>query len=109
MSEGGRIVTLSSAASQQHAFPPALAKKIDTKTLTLDGLEAFVQDYENAVKSPSDADGFPHKAFLPSYTMSKIAVNLMTAVLARAHPGILINCCCPGAYVLPIADLSTFG
>lgn len=28
---------------------------------------------------------------------SKLAINLFTRVLAREHPDLLINCCCPGA------------
>lgn len=31
-----------------------------------------------------------------TYFTSKAALNAITMILARDHPGFLINCCCPG-------------
>ena len=36
--------------------------------------------------------GWPQQA----YSVSKACQNALTAVLAREHPGLIINACCPG-------------
>ncbi|KAJ4354261.1 uncharacterized protein N0V89_005995 [Didymosphaeria variabile] len=90
----GRIVNLSSVGSSLDPFSPALAQRYRTIS-TLEDLETFMSEYENAVANSTDTElGFPSQC---SYSVSKAAVNAFTAILARENEGrVIVNCCCPG-------------
>eukprot|EP01039_Chlorochromonas_danica_P006201 gene6201-6837_t len=61
--------------------------------LTMERLNELMSSYIAAVEDGSFVEkGWPSSC----YSMSKIGVIAMTQVLAREHPGILINSCCPG-------------
>lgn len=50
---------------------------------------------QTSVKDHREVEsGFGHPG--RSYNISKALVNSLTAILARDHPDLLINCCCPG-------------
>lgn len=54
-------------------------------------LDRFLEDLE---KGNLESGGWP--LMLPSYSMSKVALNAYTRVLAKKHPGMRINCVHPG-------------
>jgi len=104
MPKGGRIVTLSSGASQrvymnENEAAKKLRARLEDPSLTIDQLSQMILDYEKTVADGPDKekDGWPHDSYLPAYSVSKVAVNVMTRILAKEHPDLLVNCCCPGA------------
>lgn len=91
--DGGRIVNLSSVASNLKPFSKQVQNRFRSAT-TLDELESLIKDYEVAVKSGNDgAAGFPTQR---SYNVSKAFVNAFTRILANNNTNLAINCCCPG-------------
>ncbi|KAH7667365.1 Short-chain dehydrogenase/reductase SDR protein [Dioscorea alata] len=54
-------------------------------------LDRFLEDLK---KGNLESGGWP--LMLPSYSMSKVALNAYTRVLAKKYPGMRINCVHPG-------------
>ncbi|WRT69355.1 uncharacterized protein IL334_006339 [Kwoniella shivajii] len=90
--DGGRIVNVSSAASQQDDFPneELKARLFDEKT-NLVNLNALVEEYMSASKTSDESDGWLKHGFYPAYSTSKAFINLLTASSARNYPTILSN------------------
>jgi NAD(P)-dependent dehydrogenase (short-subunit alcohol dehydrogenase family) len=90
--DGGRIVTLSSVASHLDKFDSTLADRYRAAS-SLDQVDALIAEFEKASKEgKAKSSGWPDP-----YSVSKASINAMTRILAKANPGVKINCCCPGA------------
>jgi len=95
LSKSGRIVNVSSTASQLKAYSPELQARFRDSNNTVETLDAIAENYLASVASKTES----HSGFSGpgrSYSVSKALVNAMTALLSRGHPGLTINCCCPG-------------
>jgi carbonyl reductase 1 len=92
-SHPSRIVNLSSVASSLRAYSPPTASKFRTTatTGTLTDLASLAGEYSTA--SPTKDFAEPPRR---PYSVSKALVNALTAILAREHPDLLVNACCPG-------------
>jgi len=92
---GARIVNVSSVASEQlSSYSDELRAQLLAPDLRLDTIDDLATDYLLSVESDTlRQSGW---AAADPYSVSKVCVNAMTAVLARQNPGVLINCCCPG-------------
>ena len=72
------------------------AKEIlsDAKSLTEDRIDEVLREFLKDFKEGSiECKGWP--VLLSAYTVSKAAMNAYTRILAKKHPGFLINCVCP--------------
>lgn len=95
LSKNGRIVNMSSIASQLKAYSPEIQTRFRDPHATVETLNDIAQDFLRSVEQGNeDAMGFgtPRR----SYSVSKALVTALTAMFARQHPGLSINCCCPG-------------
>lgn len=54
-------------------------------------LDTFLNDYKDGLL---EAKGWP--PFMSAYTLSKVALNAYTRLLANKYPTFRINCVCPG-------------
>ena len=89
----GRLVNVASMAGRLNQLKPPLAAKFADPALTLDGLNGLVGSFEAAVQAGTHAaDGWSSS----NYGMSKLSLIAATKVLARDHPAVRINACCPG-------------
>ncbi|KAK1280984.1 Salutaridine reductase [Acorus gramineus] len=97
LSPSARIVNVSSLRSELKRIPN---KGIRREFGDLEGLDEakidsllgrFLKDLE---EGELEKAGWPQ--MLPAYSMSKVALNTYTRVLARRHPGMRINCVHPG-------------
>ena len=95
LSKNGRIVNMSSIASQLKAYSPEIQARFRDPHATVETLDDIAKDFLRSVEQGNeDATGFgtPRR----SYSVSKALVTALTAMFARQHPGLTINCCCPG-------------
>ncbi|KAJ5427397.1 hypothetical protein N7465_002467 [Penicillium sp. CMV-2018d] len=91
MRKTGRIVNVSSLASQLKHFHPRLQARFLKPDLTLTELNALVDEYSRFTdQHTAAASGWP----LLAYFTSKATLNAATRILARENPHLLINCCC---------------
>ncbi|OMP00429.1 Short-chain dehydrogenase/reductase SDR [Corchorus olitorius] len=94
-SDSPRIVNVSSHTGKLKNIPGeelrGVLRDVDTED-KLDGLILeFLKDFkENSLESK----GWP--PFLAAYTVSKVAMNVYTRILANKYPKFSINCVCPG-------------
>jgi len=90
----GRIINMSSSLGKlTDAYSPALKEKFLSPTLTIPELLPLVQQFTEAVKLGTiQQQGYPTSA----YRVSKVAVNMLTRIMARDEKNVTINCCCPG-------------
>ncbi|KAG9961410.1 NAD(P)-binding protein, partial [Aureobasidium melanogenum] len=94
LSKSGRIVNMSSVASQLKIYSQHNAARF-RNTDSYEDVEKIAEDYMQAVKEKQElASGFGDKG--QGYSVSKACVNAITAILARENPGLTINACCPG-------------
>lgn len=67
----------------------------DVENLTEEKIDELVKEFLKDFKEGSvEAKGWP--TFLPAYTVSKVAVNAYTRILAKKYPSFCINSVCPG-------------
>lgn len=93
LSEGGRIVNVSSTASSLGNYSKAIQQRFRNPKMTLEDLEGMMQEYQTCADTGTERqNGWPQLA----YGVSKACVNALTAILARENPGLTINACCPG-------------
>ena len=94
-SSSSRIVNVTSGACQLGNYASAIQQRFRSAGMTLGALDALAREYLEAVRAGREEEsGWRHVG--ASYSVSKSCVTALTAVLAREHPGVLINCCCPG-------------
>ncbi|KAJ8478754.1 hypothetical protein OPV22_022481 [Ensete ventricosum] len=94
---GARIVNVSSLRSELRRMPSESIREelSDIKNLTKERIEGLLRRFlEDLKEGRLEANGWP--MMLPSYSVSKTALNAYTRVVARRHPGMLINCVHPG-------------
>lgn len=99
-----RIVNVASQAGRLAIIPSSKRKDMFTSpTLSVPALEElmtqFVKDVEAGKHS---SNGWPNTC----YGTSKLGVIALTKILARDHPSMRINCCCPGYCA---TDMSSHG
>ncbi|CAD0096506.1 unnamed protein product [Aureobasidium mustum] len=90
LSQSGRIVNMSSVASQLKIYSQHNAARF-RNTGSYEDVEKIAEDY---MEKKELASGFGDKG--QGYSVSKACVNAITAILARENPGLTINACCPG-------------
>ena len=96
MEKGGRIVNVSSTASGLEKYSKEIQARFRDENMTLDDLDDMASEFEEAVmKGTVEQQGW-FNGFGAAYGVSKSCQNALTAVLAREHPDLLINACCPG-------------
>ena len=91
------MVNLSFVVMLFQRIPNDWAKKVlsHTESLTEDRIDEVLREFLKDFKEGSlESKGWP--TFMPAYTVSKAAMNAYTRILAKKHPGFLINCVCPG-------------
>lgn len=89
-----RLVNVASMSGRLGQLSPNLQKEFSSPSLTIPELHSLVDRYERDVQEDAHAaNGWGNS----NYGLSKLALIAATKVLAREHPEIAINCCCPGA------------
>lgn len=91
---GGRVLMVSSGLGELSHLGRELRGWFEEPALTRTGLDALVAAYLSDVEA-----GHPRRAGWPSaYSVSKVALNALTRVLARdlMPQGISVNAVCPG-------------
>lgn len=89
-----RIVNVASEVGHLRILPSQLRKdEFTSPTLSLEKLESLMRDFVEDVKTGRHVErGWPNTC----YGTSKLGVIALTKVLARDHPNMVINACCPG-------------
>ncbi|KAJ4842966.1 (+)-neomenthol dehydrogenase [Turnera subulata] len=96
-SDSARIVNVSSSAGLLKNIRNEWAQGLlnDIETLTEGTVDKVLNEFLKDFKEGSlEAKGWP--AHRSAYTVSKVAMNAYTRILARRYPSICINCLCPG-------------
>ncbi|HYY47953.1 MAG TPA: SDR family NAD(P)-dependent oxidoreductase [Thermoplasmata archaeon] len=91
---GGRIINVSSGLGELSYLGKELRAKFEDPSLARPALDAFVASYLSALEvGKAKGEGWPS-----SYSVSKIAINALTRILARdlSAKGITVNSVCPG-------------
>ncbi|OVA09224.1 Short-chain dehydrogenase/reductase SDR [Macleaya cordata] len=94
---GARIVNVSSLRSELKRIPNEQTRRElgDLETLTEEKVDKIVQKFLHDVKHGMlEANGW--SLMLPAYSVSKVALNAYTRVLAKRYPDMYINCVHPG-------------
>ncbi|PKA66954.1 Salutaridine reductase [Apostasia shenzhenica] len=94
---GARIVNVSSLRSELKRIPSEKIRKelSDAENLNEEKIEKLLGQFLRDLKEGKlDAGGWPR--MLPAYSMSKMALNAYTRVLARRWPEMYVNCVHPG-------------
>ena len=92
--DGGRVVNVSSGLGELSYLGRELRSRFADPSLTRSALDSLVSSYLSAVEAgESKAAGWPS-----AYSVSKIALNAHTRILAREllPRGIRVNAVCPG-------------
>lgn len=93
LNENGRIVNVSSAGSSLSGYSSEIQARFRSSKMNLTDLEQMINEYQEAANNGTESrNGWKSQA----YSVSKAAINAMTAVLARDNAGLTINACCPG-------------
>ena len=92
--EKARVVNVSSVAGRLSNLPSdKLKMAFSSPDLTMDQLDRLIKRFYDDVEAGNHtASGWPSSA----YVVSKVGLTAMSNILAREHPDILINSCCPG-------------
>ncbi|KAI4192127.1 MAG: hypothetical protein LQ346_004473 [Caloplaca aetnensis] len=111
LSKDGRIVNVSSTGSSLSGYSKEIQDRFRSPKMTLDDLEQMMNEYQVIPPRHNDLGWDALKFFKEAanngtenprgwkrqaYGATKAAENALTAVLARKHPGLIINACCPG-------------
>ncbi|KAL4586058.1 hypothetical protein LXL04_010689 [Taraxacum kok-saghyz] len=97
-SNSPRIVNVSSSLGKLKGLKNEWAKGIlsDVENLTEEKIDQVLNEYLNDFKDGLlETKGWP--TVLPTYVVSKAALNGYTRILAKKHTRFCINCVCPGA------------
>ncbi len=91
--KGARVVMVSSRMGQLDCLSRALAARFMDPALDRAGLEALLAEFVSDVAAGVHAKrGWPSSA----YSVSKVAMNALTRILARELPRARVNAVCPG-------------
>ncbi|XVF33373.1 hypothetical protein REPUB_Repub17cG0163000 [Reevesia pubescens] len=95
LSDSPRIVNISSGMGRLKNIPSEQLKgafrDADTEEKIDELLTEFLEDFK---EGSLESKGWP--SFLAAYTVSKVAMNAYTRILAKKYPNFCINCVCPG-------------
>jgi len=94
---GARIVNLTSGMNALSTYYSSNLQTRFRAASTIADIDALAEAYLNDMSSGPDAQaraGWGTGS--RSYKVSKALINTLTIVLARQHPNVLVNCCCPG-------------
>uniref|UniRef100_A0A7N1A1X4 (+)-neomenthol dehydrogenase n=1 Tax=Kalanchoe fedtschenkoi TaxID=63787 RepID=A0A7N1A1X4_KALFE len=97
LSDSSRIVNVSSISGLLEGIQNEWAKGVlsNAECITEEKvdqvLEKFLQDFKDGLL---EANGWPTE--ISAYTLSKVAMNSYTRLVAKTYPFILVNCVCPG-------------
>ncbi|KAG6663449.1 (+)-neomenthol dehydrogenase-like [Carya illinoinensis] len=97
LSDSPRIVNVSSHLGIIKNIRNERAQGVlgDVEKLTEEKLDEILKEFLKDFKEGSvEAKGWP--TFLSAHTISKVAVNAYTRILAKKYPSFCINCVCPG-------------
>ncbi|KAL5565594.1 hypothetical protein UlMin_028758 [Ulmus minor] len=105
LSNSPRIVNVSSSMGKLQSISNEWAKRIlsDAENLTEDRIDEVLREF---LKNFKEVPQLPDQLCLPSYTVSKAAMNAYTRILAKKYPSFRINCVCPGYVKTDINDNS---
>ncbi|KAL9047342.1 MAG: hypothetical protein Q9214_000054 [Letrouitia sp. 1 TL-2023] len=99
LKKGGRIVNVSSKASSLKSYSGEIQQRFRDPNMSLHSIEQLLRDFQilrNTLKSSANGTEY-HDGWTPqAYSVSKAAINALTFLLAREHPELVINACCPG-------------
>jgi carbonyl reductase 1 len=89
-------VNVSSAAGQLHYFSSTVAKRL-SKASTLEDVEAFLKDFQDAVDAGNEKElGFKSAAYATSKAALNAAARIIAADEKQKGNTVLINACTPG-------------
>ncbi|XVE77088.1 hypothetical protein DITRI_Ditri13aG0034000 [Diplodiscus trichospermus] len=95
LSDSPRIVNLSSSAVMLKQMTGERLQGALTGITTEEKLNELLTEYLKDFKEGSlESKGWPTS--LSAYTVSKVAMNVYTKILAKKYPNFCINCVCPG-------------
>ncbi|XP_012482632.2 (+)-neomenthol dehydrogenase isoform X2 [Gossypium raimondii] len=95
ISESPRIVNISSSTVMLKDMVGEQLKGVLTGFTTEEKLSDLISEYLKDFKQGLlESKGWP--TCLSAYTVSKVAMNAYTRILAKKHPNFCINCVCPG-------------
>eukprot|EP00658_Telonema_sp_P-2_P081641 TRINITY_DN8431_c0_g1_i1.p2 TRINITY_DN8431_c0_g1~~TRINITY_DN8431_c0_g1_i1.p2 ORF type:complete len:210 (+),score=58.32 TRINITY_DN8431_c0_g1_i1:294-923(+) len=93
MGDGSRLVNVASMAGRLGQVCSELQQRFSDESLTLDGVRSLGAEFVAAVEDGNYVSRGWSKS---NYGVSKLCLIAATKVLAREHPGMRVNCCCPG-------------
>ncbi|KAJ4952982.1 hypothetical protein NE237_029814 [Protea cynaroides] len=96
LSNSARIVNVSSSMGKLKSIPGERIRQVlSDDGIAEEGLDELLNEFLKDFKEGSiETKGWP--SFLPSYVVSKAALNALTRIVAKKYPNISINCVCPG-------------
>ncbi|MBA0846524.1 hypothetical protein Goshw_003449 [Gossypium schwendimanii] len=95
LSDSPRIVNISSSMGKLQYIPSEQRKEALRDADTGEKIDGLITEFLKDFKEGSlESKGWP--TFLSAYTISKVAMNAYTRILAKKHPNFCINCVCPG-------------
>ncbi|MBA0732724.1 hypothetical protein Gogos_016796 [Gossypium gossypioides] len=95
LSDSPRIVNISSSMGKLQYIPSEQRKEALRDADTGEKIDELITEFLKDFKEGSlESKGWP--TFLSAYTISKVAMNAYTRILAKKHPNFCINCVCPG-------------
>ncbi|GAV76471.1 LOW QUALITY PROTEIN: adh_short domain-containing protein, partial [Cephalotus follicularis] len=98
LSDSPRIVNVSSSLGQLKFISSnewATGVLSDADNLTEEKVDEILTEFlKDYVEGALETKGWPN--FYSAYTVSKVAVNAYTRILAKKYPNVYINCVCPG-------------
>ncbi|WRX08170.1 Short-chain dehydrogenase/reductase SDR - like 1, partial [Theobroma cacao] len=95
LSDSPRIVNVSSLWGKLKNIPSEQLKGVFRDVDTEEKLDELLSEFLKDFKEGSlESKGWP--TCISAYTVSKVAMNAYTRILARRYPKFSINCVCPG-------------
>ncbi|KAK9274391.1 hypothetical protein L1049_019205 [Liquidambar formosana] len=97
LSDRARIVNVSSFMGKLKSIPNEAVRGelSDVESLTEERVDEILNEFLIDFKEGSlESKGWP--TFLSANTVSKVAMNAYTRILAKKYPSFCINCVCPG-------------
>ncbi|KAK6285617.1 hypothetical protein POUND7_011796 [Theobroma cacao] len=95
LSDSPRIVNVSSIWGKLKNIPSEQLKGVFRDVDTEEKLDELLSEFLKDFKEGSlESKGWP--TCISAYTVSKVAMNAYTRILARRYPKFSINCVCPG-------------
>ena len=93
---GSRIVSVTSGMNRLQTYGLEIQNAFRDAE-SMDALDELARRYIDCVQqSPETQEQAGWGSGARSYKVSKALINALTIVLARQHPDVLVNCCCPG-------------